>query len=346
MKKGKHEKGQFYTLQHSCILKGFCIPETVQRIVEPFAGQGDLIEWIRSQNTTVPIEAYDIDPKTCSDCIIQVRDTLLNPPDYAGAYVITNPPYLARNKASDKSAFDKYGTNDLYKCFLSTLQGSMGGILILPVGFFLSVRPLDEQCRHLFLSRYRIDKLCFFEKPVFSDTTSAIVSFQYTKSDEALDEQTFEWIFDHMERRTFTIRSDQGWMVGGEIYNIVEPAGIRVRRHVVGLALDPGEQQTFITLRALDTGGIEGRIGLEYREGYIYPGIHSARTHATLRVRGIRELNEEDQKQVVRRFNEWIEEKREQWKSLFLPHYREYDRKRMPFDLAYRIVAWILEKMG
>jgi hypothetical protein len=148
-----------------------------------------------------------------------------------------------------------------------------------------------------------------------------------------------------MDRQTFTIRQDQGWRVGGEIYKITEPSGIRVRRHVVGLALDPGEQQTFITLRALDTGTIEGRIGLEYKEGYIYPGIHSARTHATLRIKGFRELTQEDQKQVVRQFNEWIEEKREQWKSLFLPHYREYNRKRMPFELAYQIVAWIVGKI-
>lgn len=28
-------------------------------------------------------------------------------------FVLTNPPYLARNKSIDKTVFDKYKTNDL-----------------------------------------------------------------------------------------------------------------------------------------------------------------------------------------------------------------------------------------
>ena len=61
---------------------------------------------------------YDIEPK--KDGIVK-KDTLLNPPDYQGKFVITNPPYLARNKCADKTLFDKYQTNDLYKCFIKVI---------------------------------------------------------------------------------------------------------------------------------------------------------------------------------------------------------------------------------
>ena len=46
------------------------------------------------------------------------KDTVKNPPDYNNKYLITNPPYLARNKSKDKSLFDKYDVNDLYKCVI------------------------------------------------------------------------------------------------------------------------------------------------------------------------------------------------------------------------------------
>jgi hypothetical protein len=66
-----------------------------------------------------------------------VRDTLLNAPIYDNCFVVTNPPFLAKAKVADKSIFEKYKTNDLYKCFLISLINSdcLGGILILPANF-------------------------------------------------------------------------------------------------------------------------------------------------------------------------------------------------------------------
>jgi hypothetical protein len=62
---------------------------------------------------------YDIDSKTEG---VVLQDTLKTPPDYTNAWVLTNPQYLARNKTSDKEQFDKYDTNDLYKCFMRSLS--------------------------------------------------------------------------------------------------------------------------------------------------------------------------------------------------------------------------------
>ena len=93
----KKLKGQFYTVNSTYILDGLSLDtKNASRIVEPFAGKGDLVNCIATKK--LPLEMYDIDPKR--DGVVQ-RDTLLNPPDYTGAWILTNPPYLARNKCED-----------------------------------------------------------------------------------------------------------------------------------------------------------------------------------------------------------------------------------------------------
>src|SRR5512135_1742917 len=101
----KKIKGQYYTVKSDYILDGLKIDmNDATKIIEPFAGNGDLIRWCQRQNISLPpIEAYDIDPKT--DNVI-LQDTLLNPPIYKNSFIITNPPFLARNKCKDKTIYD------------------------------------------------------------------------------------------------------------------------------------------------------------------------------------------------------------------------------------------------
>lgn len=75
--------GQFYTKNVDYLFQEFEKPKG--KIIEPFAGQGDLIKWCGED-----VEAYDIDPKAPQ---IIKRDTLLFPPDYQGKFVITNLPH-------------------------------------------------------------------------------------------------------------------------------------------------------------------------------------------------------------------------------------------------------------
>jgi tRNA1(Val) A37 N6-methylase TrmN6 len=126
--KSKSQLGQFYTTNYEYILQSFVIPEGIKKIIEPFAGNGDLVQYIESFKKKYEVECYDIDPKKD---YIKMRDTLNDPPDYKDAYVITNPPYLARNKCEKKELFDKYDTNDLYKCFME--------ILIKKIGYALAI---------------------------------------------------------------------------------------------------------------------------------------------------------------------------------------------------------------
>ncbi len=107
MSSHKKQLGQFFTTNVNYILSEFK-EEIVSNssiysgltIVEPFAGNRDLINWL-TNNSILDIfstkELYDIQPKSGN---IIYRDTLANPPVYEDKFVITNPPYLALNKSS------------------------------------------------------------------------------------------------------------------------------------------------------------------------------------------------------------------------------------------------------
>lgn len=341
----KKANGQFYTTNCQYILEGMPIPPfDAERIVEPFAGQGDIIDWVRGLSCQVPIEAYDIDPKRDD---IRQRDTLRDPPNYTNAWVITNPPYLARNKSDSKDIYDRYKTNDLYKCFLRTLCTTpcRGGIILIPAGFFFSPRELDTHCRNDFMTTYTLTKIKYFEEQVFDDTPTTIVAIAFVRSSTPQLSQHVEWTFLPSNTScTFPMRSEHKWIVGGEIYSINPPPSIMIRRHVEGQPLKTDEQQTYMTLNALDSGTPDGRIKLTYIHGFVYPAKESSRTYATLRVRGV-QLSEIEQQKLCERFNHYLEKKRTEIRSLFLPQYREskeYARKRIPFELAYRIIAVLI----
>jgi hypothetical protein len=150
----KKQLGQFYTTNYKHILQNMYIPYDTSNIIEPFAGNGDLLCFLDMDmdmdTDKYNIECNDIEPK--KDFIIK-RDTLLNPPNLDDAFVITNPPYLARNKCDNKEIFNKYNTNDLYKCFIKLLTASYckGGILILPLNFLCSIRKGDIEIRENFI---------------------------------------------------------------------------------------------------------------------------------------------------------------------------------------------------
>jgi hypothetical protein len=334
----KKERGQFYTANCQYILDDLDRPPPGVKLIEPFAGKGDLLNWLGETS----VESYDIEPKR-SD-IVQ-RDTLRDPPDYKDAWVITNPPYLARNKSDSKDIFDLYKTNDLYKCFLKSIELCAGGILIIPAGFFLSPRDIDVRCRNDFMSRFKILKIRYFEETVFPDTTTTVVAFSFVRSQEILTEQSIEWtILPRKDKKIFKMSKDNDWIIGGEIYKLSVPQNINIRRYVEGKELGPTEQLTHMTLNALDSGKDKGRISLDYTQGYVYPAKDCSRTFATMCLTGIN-LTHEQQIDLCKRFNEFLETHRKETWSLFLPQYREskeYARKRIPFELAYTIILHLI----
>ena len=175
-KQHKQQLGQFMTTNFNYILQNMKIPDNIEVIIEPFCGNGDLLNFIDINKYI--IECYDIEPK--KDFIIQ-QNTMKNPPNYNGKFLLTNPPYLARNKCNQKELFDKYDVNDLYKCHIKEIiiNNPNGGILIIPLNFWSSIRKNDIELRKDFLEKFNIIQLNIFEEQVFNDTTYTICSFQF-----------------------------------------------------------------------------------------------------------------------------------------------------------------------
>lgn len=160
-----------------CLVDGFKVSDDVN-IIEPFAGNMDLLKLL---NTTTD-EMFDIEPK---DEKIVLRDTLTSPPDYNNKFVITNPPYKAKNHLTDKEKQIynlPIGITDLYLLFISHLIDShvIGGILILPINFILGKE--TQKIREQFLEKYKITRLNLYQFKCFEYTTQTVCSFQFENS--------------------------------------------------------------------------------------------------------------------------------------------------------------------
>jgi hypothetical protein len=354
----KKNLGQFFTTNYDYILQNFNIPDNVINIIEPFSGNCDLIKFIKNI-TKYNVEYYDIEPKL--DYIIQ-RDTILNPPDYSNKFILTNPPYLARNKAKDKILFDKYSQNDLYKCFLFDLINNqcLGGIIIIPLNFWCSIRKNDIELRKNFLNIYNILNINIFEETVFDDTSYTICSFQFEikKQKKDLD---INIIFNNLninkdlnsinvimypskKEIKISLNNDNNYMIGGEIYKLKQN-----KKYIINRLTSKNIQyklNTNILVKCIDDN-INNKIKLSYvNDDLIYidetPNL-SSRTYATLVITP--KLNKDEQLKLVNDFNTLLEDYREKYHSLFLTNYRESKdiaRKRISFDLVYKIVNHLL----
>ncbi len=346
----KKTLGQFYTTNHEYILQNIELPNYVKNIIEPFAGNGDLLQFIEKyenqKNIKYNIECYDIEPK--KDYIIN-RDTINDPPTYNDKYVITNPPYLARNKSTDKTQFDKYNVNDLYKCFIMNIINDvcLGGILIIPLNFWSSIRVADIELRKLFLEKYKIIMLNIFEERVFSDTSYTICSLQFELKNTSSANILNICVYPSKTNIITELNSKNNYMIGGEIYNLPLNNIYKITR----LTNKNKENcNTNILVKCIDDN-ITSQIGLSYVEDkdiYIDKTPNqSARTYATLIIEP--KIDKEKQKNLIENFNKYLSEHREKYCSLFLTNYRESKdiaRKRISFDLVYSIAEYILDKLN
>jgi hypothetical protein len=338
--------GQFYTTNYKSILQNMCVPEGITDIIEPFAGNGDLLNFLEKKNYN--IECYDIEPK--KEWIIK-QDTLLVPPDFSNKFVITNPPYLARNKCKNKTLFDKYKTNDLYKCFIQILIDSncLGGILIIPLNFLCSIRKSDILLRENFLKKYTITAINIFEEQVFDDTAYSICCFQFFKCNDKYNCNNIRcFIYPSNKQINISFNTLNNFTIGGEIYSLEQNTKYKIDR-ATHLCKDK-KYFTHILAKCIDDN-IESKIGLsivsnEEQNKYIdtTPKL-TARSYAILVIEPT--ISEKEQTQLVVEFNKFLNTNRDKYNSLFLTNYRESNsiaRKRISFGLIYGICNYLLLK--
>lgn len=343
--------GQFYTTNYLYILEEIAIPNEhlYPYIIEPFAGEGDLLNFLGDENERshkYRIECFDLSPKKD---YIQKRDTLKDPPIYRNKYVLTNPPYLARNKNKDKELYDKYNTNDLYKCFIEQLINDppLGGILIIPTNFWCSIRIADINLRRKFLELFKITVLKIFNEPVFNDTKYAVCCFEFQQKTDDINRVIAFIYSDHKKIATVdsVLNEENDYTFGGNLYKLPIDKNIKIDR-----LTRKNQDNIFITninVKCIDDG-MHSQLGLSYindhNERYIDDTSNlSARSYATLIVKPF--LTIESQTKLVNLFNHFLDEQRNKYGSLFLSNYRDgTGRKRISFRLVYDIVNYIIQK--
>ena len=345
-KTSKQKLGQFYTTNYEYILQNFTISPEVHDIIEPFAGNGDLLSFIRNADKPkYNIECYDIDPQ--QDYIIK-RDTLGDPPDFTNKFVLTNPPYLARNKSDSKDVYDKYDCNDIYKCFIQILVESspVGGILIIPLNFLCSIRAGDILLRKKFIEKYHLEKVNIFEEQVFKDTSYSVCSIQFKR--RTYENDNIQCIvYPSRKSMNLILNTQNNYTIGGEIYHL--PLGNMYKIQRATRETENMGCITHIVAKCIDDS-IDSQIALfianthDDRNKYVdnTPKL-SARSYAVLVIEP--PLSIETQLILVNRFNNYLSEKRNMYHSLFLTNYRESNtiaRKRISFGLVFNICNYLL----
>lgn len=328
----KSQLGQFYTKNSEYITQGLLtIFPSGATIVDMFAGEMDLLRLVIDKH---PVEAYDIDPR--SEQVIR-RDTLMNPPDYGIKWVMTNPPYLARNKNKDKKIYQKWRSDDLYKAAILSMMGCHGGVVVVPLNFWSSE---DDEIRTKFLSEYVVARVNVFEEKAFEDTSYTVCSFSFNheKNDEQVVPMHF---FPSGQVMEFHLKKEEGYRVGNEVHNL-DKSSVKVSRLMTGE--DPN---TNLFLHAIDTGADNGRIRLIVRDNPYY-GRPSDRAFCSIKFN--RDFTIDQQYEIARLFNEKLENYRAKYKSLFLSQYRNSTlsvaRKRIGFNMAYDFISHVILELG
>lgn len=323
------EKTQHYTTQAEYILQGLIefIPQKVH-LIEPFVGDGDLKKIFPNHTW----EYYDIDPQIEGTI---TQDTLKNPPNYEGKWVITNPPFLAKNKAKEKELFSEYNLDDLYKISLYTSIGCEGGIFIVPLNFFTD--EYSGKIRKLFLSKYQIDKINIFTEPVFTTTTYSVCAFAFHKK-ENIKQQLNCYLPKEKIEFSCEIQEQYDYRLAGDFFQKVE-----ANKNYFSRLLKDKETKGFITnlkLYGIDTR--KEKIRIEYDSNWFY-GKNTDRVYLTFV--SSKELSEETQREIMVLFNQKINDFRKRYQDIVLTNYRDYNRKRISFDFAYKLLSLCLDEL-
>jgi len=361
----KIKYGQFFTKNSEYIvgdlIDSFISKKIINKnskIIDPFVGNGDLLDIIEVGEKI----GYDIDIQ--KNGFIK-KNTFLDVPNYSDKIIITNPPWLAKNKNKDKeniNIYEKYNTNDLYKCaLLSFIETANNGIIILPLNFWCESR---GSIRKDFLNIFRIDKVKVFEEKIFEDTTYTACAFAFSRCENISEQKIiFEfWKDSKFKDNKFVCGSKKpykeielkllkkdDYIVGSSYYKFIKNNKSKnIKRYIKG-----DSPKNTLVLYAQDTGSENGKIRLESKDT---PHIDMTPNNTDRVFAGIKilngkkefQLNKEQELIVCENFNKKINYYRKKYNSLNLTNFRnsntEIARKRISFYEAYSIISWALKE--
>jgi len=368
----KKQFGQFFTTNSDYILQGFEGFVKNKEITDPFAGNQDLIKWVRD-NDCKKVVGFDCDKRYVDNRNVLNNDSINFPQRYR--FVCTNPPYLHKNKADPKTKerfFSGTHSNfeDLYQVSIFSILNCEEGILIVPLNFLCAEN--SKKIRDLFFDKFEIVKLSIFSEQVFEDTTYNVISFYFRKKkDNSKRIKIPATIFPEEKQITFTIERKYNWQFGGDFINRIKNTQnhlgifrlteeyLKSGEYEVELAFQNIKdkkllrtskdikkliEKNILFLRAIDSKNGK-KIQLEDIRKYGVAGLvgkNTSRNMAHLIFK--EEIPINDQVELMKRFNEELNRGRNKYLSFFLTNFRDNNRKRISFELAYKFLNYIYDE--
>lgn len=369
----KKQLGQFFTVNSDYILQNLGKFITSKDVIDPFAGNGDLIEWAK-QNGVKIIKGFEVDKKLVDNKIIFYNDSILNSQKYK--FVLTNPPYLNINKA-DRLIKEKYlkasNFEDLYQASLFSLMGSEEGIVIVPINFLSATN--SKKIRNAFFYKFKIIEMNYFKQQVFPDTTYNVIAFYYKRKDSQFENEFSIKTHIYPDNKVVNIKLNKkfNWTIGGEILDKIQnqhnilgirrltekdlknengPIKIRVAyNHIKDILEIRVSKEMYdllhsnlILLKAIDSGSEDGKLALENIKSYgVECLISKESSRHMIYLIFDKPLKISEQKRIIELFNEEIDKMRKTHLSLFLTNYRDKDRKRVSFDFVYKFINYLYQ---
>lgn len=365
----KRLNGQFFTTRSSYILSGFSKYIKNKNTTDPFAGNKDLIFWAK-KNGVKTIKGFDVDKNYTDNKLVFWNDSINSIKKYD--FVITNPPYLHKNKAT-KEVKEKYfqGSNssfeDLYQVSINSVLNSEEGILIVPLNFLSAEN--SKKIRHIFFNKFKIISLNIFKEQVFKDTTYNVISFYYKKKKNSSKKNTIDVrIFPEKEKIKLSLYEKYNWQLGGEfsslikslknllgIYRLTENNLLNGKQKVklafnniknvkfygIDKSFKEILRKNILFLRAIDSKNGK-KIQLEDIRNYKVHGLVGKNTSRNMAHLIFKEkIDLDTQKKLINYFNKELNKTRQNYFSLFLTNFRDNNRKRIGFNFTYKLLNYI-----
>jgi Eco57I restriction-modification methylase len=372
--KHKQEFGQFFTSNSDYILKGFEKFVNGKDVLDPFAGNGDLLKWAK-KNGAANCYGLDIDEKLINDKI-KLNNSLVSIPK--SKFVITNPPYLAINKMSkkQKTSIKMDGCEDLYLLAVKRILQSdtNEGIIIVPVNFFSAEN--SDSLRKAFMFQYNIDNANYFKEQVFEDTTYNVIAFHFFKKNEVSIKQTIVITsFPDKEKQSFYLEEKYNYKIAGrELDKISSIKSLKLTRltekhieqnkgdnTIKAFFNDKNTTKTYsisnsykqlvknniLLLNCIDTNGTEdGWISVEDVRSFnrsCLVGKNTSRNIAYVILPS--DISIQDQEKIIPLFNKTLNTLRKKYNSLFLTNFRDNNRKRVSFEFSYKLITYCYKQI-
>ncbi|MEK7634693.1 MAG: hypothetical protein AAB396_02325 [Patescibacteria group bacterium] len=218
----KRNLGQFFTTNSDYILQGFNEFVKNKEVSDPFAGNQDLLNWAKI-NKCKKFIGFDCDKNYIDNKKVYLNDSINSPKNYK--FILTNPPYLHKNKAAKEIKerfFSEKNSSfeDLYQISIFSILNCEEGILIVPLNFLCAEN--SKKIRELFFEKFEIIKLNIFFEKVFDDTTYNVISFYFRKKWEISEKNIIDAIiYPENKKIELAIEKKYGWQFGGDfIYKI------------------------------------------------------------------------------------------------------------------------------